>query len=47
VAIIPQFYKKLTGKEFVIDDIGGGGTAKNALGLAEKGVNIVTLPRTI
>jgi len=27
--------------------IGGGGTAKNALRLAEKGINIVTLPKTI
>jgi ATP-dependent phosphofructokinase / diphosphate-dependent phosphofructokinase len=27
--------------------IGGGGTHKNALGLVEKGLNIVTLPKTI
>jgi len=43
--VIARNYKKLGLDALVC--IGGGGTQKNALRLSEKGLNIVTLPKTI
>jgi len=43
--VIARNYKRLALDALVC--LGGGGTQKNALRLAEKGLNIITLPKTI